>query len=320
MPSPVEIAIARAEMAAIEPPPPFLYLRKDATGVAPAIGRALSTPRAPTLSLFELTDPSDHLDLAATARTIAEIVPADAIAIENPLVGAASWSEAVAAADVDGTVLVLSPPDPREIDVLDLAKAVRALAHARAIVDVPDDDAARAGLAGLAALFKVATAPSRLFATTFEVTHTAACPVAGDAAHHAAVARMRKLTDRPFERTIPILKTDEERFVLGVVLEPETVDAQDDVYSSEEIRAAAHHFLEEYRNVGIQHQALVNGRVKIVESYLSPIDFVLGAEHVKRGTWLLGVRVVDDALWAAVKSGDIGGFSIGGFARRVPET
>ena len=52
--------------------------------------------------------------------------------------------------------------------------------------------------------------------------------------------------------------------MLGIVLEPEVVDAQDDIYSAAEIREAAHRFMEEYRNIGLVHRGLVNGQVKIL--------------------------------------------------------
>jgi DNA adenine methylase len=85
------------------------------------------------------------------------------------------------------------------------------------------------------------------------------------------------------------------------------------------VHEAAHRFMEEYRNVGLMHRELVNGRVKILESYLAPANFDLDATHIKKGTWLLAVRVLDDDLWRQVKAGEIGGFSIGGNAVRAGE-
>jgi hypothetical protein len=38
--------------------------------------------------------------------------------------------------------------------------------------------------------------------------------------------------------------------------------------------------------------------------------------HIRRGTWLLAVRVVDDELWQQIKAGELTGFSIGGSALR----
>jgi DNA adenine methylase len=125
-----------------------------------------------------------------------------------------------------------------------------------------------------------------------------------------------------FAKMVPLLKgvdPSDERYVLGIVLEPETVDAQQDIYSAAEIRSAAHRFMEEFQDVGLMHKMRVNGAVKIVESYLAPDDLSIGERAIKKGTWLLGVRVLSDALWADVKDGRLTGFSIGGSARSVAE-
>lgn len=49
----------------------------------------------------------------------------------------------------------------------------------------------------------------------------------------------------------------DERYVLGIVLEPEVVDAQGDIYSAEEIRQAAHKFMEEFGGLGLGAVVLV---------------------------------------------------------------
>jgi DNA adenine methylase len=124
--------------------------------------------------------------------------------------------------------------------------------------------------------------------------------------------------DKP-SRFVKGIDPNDERFVLGIVLEPEVVDAQGDIYSAEEIRAAAHRFMEDFGGLGLMHRLRVNGQVKVLESYLAPTDFTIGELAVRKGTWLLAVRVLSDELWERVKSGDLTGFSIGGSARRVPE-
>ncbi len=126
----------------------------------------------------------------------------------------------------------------------------------------------------------------------------------------------------PFAKSIPLIKgvdPDDERFVLGVVLEPEVVDAQGDIYSPEEVRQAAHRFMEEFGGLGLMHRFRVNDQVKVLESYLAPADFAIGEVRVRKGTWLLAVRILADELWEQVKDGRLTGFSIGGSARRVPE-
>jgi DNA adenine methylase len=116
-----------------------------------------------------------------------------------------------------------------------------------------------------------------------------------------------------------LLKAEEdgdERFVLGEVLVPEDVDAQKDIYSAAEVRKAAHLWMEEYGGLGLQHSVRVDDRVKVLETYVAPADFELEGEKVKKGTWLMAVRILDDAIWADVKAGRLTGFSIGGSARR----
>ena len=120
-------------------------------------------------------------------------------------------------------------------------------------------------------------------------------------------------------RLLKGIDPDDERYVLGIVLEPEVVDAQGDIYSPEEISQAAHRFMEEFGGLGLMHRMRVDGQVKVLESYLAPVDFELAGTAIKKGTWLLGVRVLADGLWDQVKTGALTGFSIGGSARRVPE-
>jgi DNA adenine methylase len=122
-----------------------------------------------------------------------------------------------------------------------------------------------------------------------------------------------------FDKTLPIIKVDStERFVLGVVLEPDVVDAQNDIYSASDIRKAAHGFMQSSQVMGHMHQWRVNDKVKILESYLLPSDCQFNDLWLRKGTWMLGVRVLDDALWDAVNRGELTGFSVGGSADRVP--
>lgn len=120
-------------------------------------------------------------------------------------------------------------------------------------------------------------------------------------------------------RLLPVDKADEEkRIVFGVVLEPDEVDAQGDTISAEEIEQTAHEWLAKYQNRGLMHRKLVNGKVRIFESYIAPSNLTIGGQRVKKGTWLLMYHVPDDEIWQQVKAGKLAGFSMGGFARRVP--
>jgi DNA adenine methylase len=108
----------------------------------------------------------------------------------------------------------------------------------------------------------------------------------------------------------------DERFVMGMVLEPNIVDSQSETYDADEVRKAAHWYMEHGRKNDVQHdwKPLGPDQIRILESFVAPVEFELNGVTVKAGTWVLAVRVLDDALWQAILDGRITGFSIGGDA------
>jgi hypothetical protein len=111
----------------------------------------------------------------------------------------------------------------------------------------------------------------------------------------------------------------EERIVTGLVLKPEVVDGQGDIMSAKVIAKAAHDWLAAFNRktkLGLQHSSFKKNETRFypIESYVAPIEFVMGTSIVKAGTWVLSVFVADDKIWEAVKKGEITGFSIGGRA------
>jgi hypothetical protein len=107
----------------------------------------------------------------------------------------------------------------------------------------------------------------------------------------------------------------EERTVMGIVLEPDITDSQGHTYDVATVRKAAHDYLVHFRNSGIQHERLANGRIEVLESYLAPAPMNINGVEVKPGTWIMVMRIADEALWAEVKAGKFTGFSIGGVGR-----
>lgn len=115
-----------------------------------------------------------------------------------------------------------------------------------------------------------------------------------------------------------IAKVDaEKRLVYGIVLEPDTVDSQGDVVPADEIERAAHNFMQRSRLIGLQHKRAAPAVP--VESYIVQSDHEIGGERVRKGTWVMVVKVLDEELWKQVKAGEITGFSIGGTGVRMTE-
>ncbi len=114
---------------------------------------------------------------------------------------------------------------------------------------------------------------------------------------------------------------DAKRVVLGPVLVPDKVDLQEEFINAEEIEKTAHNFIESLvygqARPGEMHSKF-DADIRVVESYIMPCDGIINGKPVTKGTWMLGVHVVDDEAWSKVKKGVYRGFSVGGFARKIP--
>lgn len=106
----------------------------------------------------------------------------------------------------------------------------------------------------------------------------------------------------------------EKQIVYGVVLEPDSTDAHNDVISVEEIEQAAHKYMVDYRVIGEQHTKVSNA--ELVESFIAPVDFVWNGQQIKKGSWIIGVHVLSKEYWEKIKNGEINSFSMGGYAVR----
>jgi len=121
-----------------------------------------------------------------------------------------------------------------------------------------------------------------------------------------------------FEASFPVSKADSmQRLVYGVVLVPEEVDLQNDIIGEVGIEKTAHRFLADFNRgneMGHMHVRLGEIGIDLVESYIAPVDFTLGDQSVKKGSWVMGAKINDDDLWADVLAGRLTGFSVAGIA------
>ncbi len=118
-----------------------------------------------------------------------------------------------------------------------------------------------------------------------------------------------------------IVKADvKQQRVWAVVLEPKVLDAQGDWESPEEIEKAAHDWLESFQEVGTDHKGQANPKIRPCESYITKADEKLGGQDVPKGSWVLGVHVLDKGEWQRVEKGELNGFSVQGFGKRTQKS
>jgi len=108
-------------------------------------------------------------------------------------------------------------------------------------------------------------------------------------------------------------KSKDEHIVCGIVYEPDVEDAQGDAADETEIRKAAHYFMENSQQFKIMHKGS-RASVKVLESYLAPVNFTISGQKIRKGTWIIKARILDKETWEAVKNGSLKGFSMAGFA------
>jgi len=108
----------------------------------------------------------------------------------------------------------------------------------------------------------------------------------------------------------------DRQIVYGVVMEPDEVDTHGDITNAEEIEKAAHYFMQESQVMGDSHIKVAEASP--VESYIAPVAFTLGGQEVKKGSWIIGTKIHDQALWEEIKKGDYTGYSIGAYVHKRP--
>ncbi|MEG9884170.1 MAG: XkdF-like putative serine protease domain-containing protein [Hyphomicrobiales bacterium] len=118
------------------------------------------------------------------------------------------------------------------------------------------------------------------------------------------------------ETTFAIDKTDDERMVAyGIVYAPDEVDSHGDSADAETIRKAAYEFMRDQRlkNIDANHSSQPEDAY-VAESWIVRAgDALFPAE--RPGSWAVGIRVGDPALWRQLKSGELTGLSLAGTAR-----
>ena len=117
------------------------------------------------------------------------------------------------------------------------------------------------------------------------------------------------------QETVQVVKSvnEELKQATFIVLVPDEVDLHGDIIPEDEVRKACHNF-NKYSNQANLFHITKTATFEFIESYCSPVDFVLGDTLVRKGTWLATVQVLNDDLWELVKTGEVNGLSIGALA------
>lgn len=122
------------------------------------------------------------------------------------------------------------------------------------------------------------------------------------------LTRIVKVED-PAEEEVPEL-----RLIYSEVYAPNRPDAQGEFMRPDTIMKAAHSFVKAGRmaNIDKEHDNVLLEGVQVVESFVArkgDPDFIEGA-------WVVGIHVDNDAIWEAVKKGEVNGLSLEAFVEK----
>lgn len=112
---------------------------------------------------------------------------------------------------------------------------------------------------------------------------------------------------------LPLIKHVAKQIVYGVVYEPDTVDLQDDYASASDIEDACHNFMLDCQVIKLSHKNTTE-EARIIESFIAPVDYEINGQGIKKGSWVMGVKIRSSEIWSGVMDGQFNGFSMGGTA------
>jgi len=101
---------------------------------------------------------------------------------------------------------------------------------------------------------------------------------------------------------------EDERLVFAEVYAPNILDTDGEFMTAPEIKKAAYKFMQSLslKSIDVQHDNnLVDGAC-VVESFIARA----GDPEFIEDSWVVGIHVDNDDVWAAIKAGEINGFSM----------
>ena len=108
-----------------------------------------------------------------------------------------------------------------------------------------------------------------------------------------------------------LVKAAKKGIVYLKVYGPGEKDSQGEWADEETIADAAHDWLAKHRLIKIQHERLPDDKAEVVESQVLRVDEKFGDKLVKKGSWVIGVRL-GKKLQRAFHEGKLTGASMGG--------
>jgi len=106
-----------------------------------------------------------------------------------------------------------------------------------------------------------------------------------------------ELTEVEETDLIPISKTDAEDRLVRILIQEPSVNV-----SESDIQKNCYSYMESSKKI-CHGGEVVNGRARIVENMLAPVDLRINGKRIKKGSWTMALRIYDDELLKDLETG-----------------
>lgn len=108
-----------------------------------------------------------------------------------------------------------------------------------------------------------------------------------------------------------------EQVVFAEVIVPEMANVYGDYWTEDAIKDAAYMYARKGFKIDLEHDNVdISDKVTVVEFFIvrdNDPDFI-------KGSWVVGMHIEDDAIWQAVLSGEVNGYSYEAMVEPMPAT
>jgi hypothetical protein len=135
------------------------------------------------------------------------------------------------------------------------------------------------------------------------------------------VVEIEKPVEKQIRKVFVSKENRDQQIVSGVIYAPDELDSQQDMSTAEEIQKASYGFMENSQIIKIYHDGK-QIKAKILESFISPTDYSVedisgSRQYIKKGSWIMTVKIYGKEVWNKIKEGELLGFSMAGRATIV---
>jgi hypothetical protein len=107
----------------------------------------------------------------------------------------------------------------------------------------------------------------------------------------------------------------EERIILAVALVPSEIDHQNDEIDAKEIEKGLASWMESGHHLKLNHTEPADHLAKVIQAFIAPENYTINNHPIKKGSLIVGLKILDEDLWEDIVAGSYRGLSVAGVSK-----